>query len=121
MILTVPNDMLVTFTTANSIIYHGKWDIGESYNQDEYVLYFNGEDLTFGGIYNSSISYSKGLYVFKDGYYYLSLVDNNTGNITDSSNWKKLSCYYKSTKDYNVGNVPSDVSDYWKVFDPYAE
>ena len=120
LVLTVPTDMLTPVNTSSAVFYQGLWDIEVSYSQDDYVVYFGDEELVFSGVYNSVVSYDKKNYVFKDGYYYESLIDGNNKALTDSSAWSKMSCYYRSTSDYNKGNVPS-ASDNWVTFDPYAE
>ena len=120
LVLTIPNDMVVPVNNSSAVFYQGLWDIETSYSQDDYVVYFGDEELVFSGMYNSAVSYSKKNYVFKDGYYYESLVDKNTKALTDSSAWSKMSCYYRSTSDYNKENVPG-ISDNWIIFDPYTE
>ena len=120
LVLTVPNDMMTPVNNSSAVFYQGLWDIETSYGQDDYVVYFGDEELVFGGMYNSTVSYSKKNYVFQDGYYYESLIDKNNKALTDGSAWSKMSCYYRSTSDYNKENVPS-TSDNWVVFDPYTE
>lgn len=120
LVLTIPNDMMVPVNNSSAVFYQGLWDIETSYGQDDYVVYFGDEELVFSGMYNSAVSYSKKNYVFNDGYYYESLIDKNNKALTDSSAWSKMSCYYRSTSDYNKENVPS-ISDNWVTFDPYAE
>lgn len=120
LVLTVPNDMMTPVNNSSAVFYQGLWDIETSYGQDDYVVYFGDEELVFGGMYNSTVSYSKKNYVFQDGYYYESLIDKNNKALTDGSAWSKMSCYYRSTSDYNKENVPS-TSDNWVTFDPYTE
>lgn len=120
LVLTVPNDMMTPVNNSSAVFYQGLWDIETSYGQDDYVVYFGDEELVFSGMYNSAVSYSKKNYVFQDGYYYESLIDKNNKALTDGSAWSKMSCYYRSTSDYNKENVPS-TSDNWAVFDPYTE
>lgn len=120
LVLTIPNDMMVPVNNSSAVFYQGLWDIETSYGQDDYVVYFGDEELVFSGMYNSAVSYSKKNYVFNDGYYYESLIDKNDKALTDSSAWSKMSCYYRSTSDYNKENVPS-ISDNWVTFDPYTE
>ena len=120
LVLTIPNDMMVPVNNSSAVFYQGLWDIETSYGQDDYVVYFGDEELVFGGMYNSAVSYGKKNYVFNDGYYYESLIDKNDKALTDSSAWSKMSCYYRSTSDYNKENVPS-ISDNWVTFDPYTE
>lgn len=119
LVLTIPNNMLEV-VDGTSVFYQGLWDIETSYGQDDYVVYFGDEELVFSGVYNSAVSYSKKNYVFNDGYYYESLIDKNNKALTDGSAWSKMSCYYRSTSDYNKENVPS-ISDNWVTFDPYTE
>lgn len=120
LVLTVPNDMMTPVNNSSAVFYQGLWDIETSYGQDDYVVYFGDEELVFSGMYNSAVSYSKKNYVFQDGYYYESLIDKNNKALTDGSAWSKMSCYYRSTSDYNKENVPS-TSDNWVIFDPYTE
>lgn len=120
LVLTIPNDMMVPVNNSSAVFYQGLWDIETSYGQDDYVVYFGDEELVFGGMYNSAVSYGKKNYVFNDGYYYESLIDKNNKALTDGSAWSKMSCYYRSTSDYNKENVPS-ISDNWVTFDPYTE
>lgn len=120
LVLTIPNDMMVPVNNSSAVFYQGLWDIETSYGQDDYVVYFGDEELVFSGMYNSAVSYSKKNYVFNDGYYYESLIDKNDKALTDGSAWSKMSCYYRSTSDYNKENVPS-ISDNWVTFDPYTE
>lgn len=120
LVLTIPNDMMVPVNNSSAVFYQGLWDIETSYGQDDYVVYFGDEELVFSGMYNSAVSYGKKNYVFNDGYYYESLIDNNNKALTDGSAWSKMSCYYRSTSDYNKENVPS-ISDNWVTFDPYTE
>lgn len=120
LVLTIPNDMMVPVNNSSAVFYQGLWDIETSYGQDDYVVYFGDEELVFSGVYNSAVSYGKKNYVFNDGYYYESLIDKNNKALTDDSAWSKMSCYYRSTSDYNKENVPS-ISDNWVTFDPYTE
>lgn len=117
MVLTVPDDML-SLIDSDTLMYKGVWDSEVNYGSDNYVFYNPSEDYVFQGVYSPSVSYKENDYVFKDGYYYVSVVDNNKGNAVDGSSWSKMHCFYRSLSDFNVENIPTDV-EYWVEIDPY--
>lgn len=121
MILTTPTDM-TTSVNSESIFYQGLWNNETSYSQDDYVTYFGDEELIFSGFYDTTVTYNKKCYVFKDGYYYESLIDGNKNKaLTDDSSWIKLNCFYRSLSDYNRDLSPKSNPDSWTVYDPYTE